>query len=264
MRRVIVLAITWLVGMGVVGDLVGPTAEAHVAPSVDDNNRYVKLTPAADRLRIAYTVFFGENPGRQMRPGLDTNKDRLLSEDEGAQFAAKLSREVADGIELTIDRTTHPIRWATVAVGFGTPDTSGGSFSVDMIAYVCVPSGARHTVLLRDRFRVPKPGETEVKVEDALGITIEHARVGPFDDPSHDYKLVGPGGPLMDDGLDVAFTVTDKAPRGDRACSDPSADAGAPAGSSRWWLALVALVVAGALALLVRGILVARRRRRAR
>ena len=70
MQRVIVLAITWVVTcLG----FLGPTADAHVAPSVDDNNRYLKVTPSADRLRIAYTVFFGENQGRQMRAGLDTN-----------------------------------------------------------------------------------------------------------------------------------------------------------------------------------------------
>ena len=38
-------------------------ARAHVAPSVDDNNRYVWVTPLGDRVRIAYTVLFGEIPG---------------------------------------------------------------------------------------------------------------------------------------------------------------------------------------------------------
>ena len=33
---------------------------AHVAPSVDDNNRYLKVTPQADGVRLAYTGFFGE------------------------------------------------------------------------------------------------------------------------------------------------------------------------------------------------------------
>ena len=33
---------------------------AHVAPSVDDNNRYLKVTPLHDGIRLAYTVFFGE------------------------------------------------------------------------------------------------------------------------------------------------------------------------------------------------------------
>lgn len=260
MQRVIVLVITWALA------LVGRTAIAHVAPSLDDNNRYLKITPAADRLRVAYTVFFGENPGRQTRPGLDTDHDGILSEDEGSAFGAKLSREVADGIELTIDGASHPVRWATVAVGLGTPDTTAGSFSVDMIAYVCLPppgaAAARRTVkvLLRDRFRVPRPGETEVKVEDAVGITIEHARVGPFDDPTHDYKLVGPGGPLMDDGLDLAFAISDKAPRGDQACAAP------PAGS-RGAHRSVALVVGGsalaalALAAVIAALVRSRKRR---
>ncbi|MFN0247803.1 MAG: hypothetical protein ACKV2T_13025 [Kofleriaceae bacterium] len=254
MQRVIVLSITWLVGLGL--GIVGRTAEAHIAPSLDDNNRYLKVTPAADRLRIAYTVFFGENPGRQMRPGLDTNRDGVLSEDEGARFGAKVSREVADGIELTLDGTTRPIQWATVAVGFGTPDPNAGSFSVDMITYVCFASAPRHTVLLRDRFRVPRPGETEVKVEDALGIAIEHARIGPFDDPTHDYKLVGPGGPLMDDGLDVAFVVTDKAPRGDGTCG--ASDDRASSSS------VPPLIVVGAIGvvLVVTVVVVARRRTR--
>lgn len=211
MQRVIVLAITQTALVLVVA-LVGPTgADAHVAPSVDDNNRYLKVTPAADRVRLAYTVFFGENPGRQMRPGLDTDKDGLLSDDEGAAFGAKLAREVADGLEVSVDGATQRVRWATVAVGLGTPDLAAGSFSVDMIAYACLPPdrGRRHTLHVRDRFRVPRPGETEVKVEDAVGITIERARVGPFDDPTREYKMVGPGGPLLDDGLDVAFTVSE-------------------------------------------------------
>lgn len=256
MQRVMVLGITCLLGFVV----LSRTAVAHVAPSVDDNNRYLKLTPAADRIRVAYTVFFGENPGRQMRPGLDANKDGVLSDDEGTQFGTKLAREVADGIELTIDGVTRPpVHWETVAVGLGTPDVGAGSFSVDMIAYVCV-SGARHSVLLRDRFRVPRPGETEVKVEDAPGITIEHARVGPFDNTEHDYKLVGPGGPLMDDGLDLAFVVTDKAPRGDQQCADAVAAAPETSSSVRW----IVLGIGAALALVVIVLVVRRRAVRSR
>jgi hypothetical protein len=60
---------------------------------------------------------------------------------------------------------------------------------------------------LRDQFRIPRPGETEVKVEDSPGVTVTRARVGPADDPSHDYRFVGPGGPLSDDGLEVEWTA---------------------------------------------------------
>lgn len=245
MQRVIVLAVTTAI-------IVGRTADAHVAPSVDDNNRYIKLTPAADRVRLAYTVFFGEVPGRQMRPSLDADRDGQLSDEDGQRFGEKLAREVADGLELTIDGATKPIRWTTVAVGFGSPDVGAGSFSVDMVAYVCLAESDRHTLLLKDRFRVPKPGETEIRVEDAPGITIQHARIGVIDDPAHDYKFMGPGGPLMDDGLDLAFSVSATAPRGDQACADAGARADAPTGSHARTIALVVggCIVLGGLVLL--------------
>ena len=44
------------------------SAAAHVSPSVDDNNRFLKLTPLGDRVRLAYTVLFGDNPGRALCP----------------------------------------------------------------------------------------------------------------------------------------------------------------------------------------------------
>jgi hypothetical protein len=84
-----------------------------------------------------------------------------------------------------------------------------------MIAYLCLASvGGHHTLRLRDRFRIARPGETEVRVEDSLGVTIGSAHVGAVDDASHDFKFVGPGGPLADDGLDLAFDADDRALRG--------------------------------------------------
>jgi hypothetical protein len=61
-------------------------ARAHVQPSVDDNNRYIKVQPFGDRIRLAYTVFFGEVPGAGMRPQIDTNHDKTISEAEAQAF----------------------------------------------------------------------------------------------------------------------------------------------------------------------------------
>lgn len=200
--------------------LIAPLGRAHIAPSVDDNNRYIKVTPAADRVRVAYTVFFGEVPGAQTRKTIDANRDGQISDGEAEAFGAKIALEVAAGLEVTVDRTTRPITWSTVSVGMGTPQVTAGAFSIDMVVWVCLPSArGAHTLLLRDRFRIPRPGETEVKVEDGLGISIAHARVGTVNDPTHDYKFLGPGGPLMDDGLDLAFTASAKAPLTDKACA---------------------------------------------
>jgi hypothetical protein len=208
--------------------LVARAAGAHVAPSVDDNNRYLKLTPLGDRVRFAYTVFFGEIPGASERRNLDTNHDGQISDDESHAFATNLAAQVGNALELEIDGHAAPIRWTTLDVGMTT----------------------------RDRFVITRPGETEVKVEDSPGVTIERARIGPADDPSYDYKFVGGGGPLADDGLDLRFTAGPRAPvTADNVCTAPAKAGG---GSTLPWL----LGGAGALVLAGGGAWLALRRRR--
>lgn len=231
------------------------TAAAHVAPSVDDNNRYLKLTPQRDRVRLAYTVFFGENPGHSMRPGLDADRDGAISDAEAQAFADKLGREVAAALAVTVDGGGQQVAWAEAVPGLGTPSVRGGSFSIDLIAYLCVdPSRPRHELRLRDRFRLLRPGETEVKVEGLPGVRIDRARIGPADDPTHDFKFVGPGGPLADDGLELAYEASDQAPSGAGTCGGGRAAASPAAGArSSSSLPAIAIAVIAGLALAAAG-----------
>lgn len=211
-------------------------ARAHVAPSVDDNNRYIKVTPQADRIRLAYTVFFGEVPGAALRPSIDTNRDGTISDAEAQTYGDRVAADVIGSLELATDGAQQRLAWKQVVVGMGSPVVAGGgSFSIDMIAYVCLARpGGKHELLVKDRFRVPKPGETEVRVEDGQGITVEAARIGGADALANDFKFVGPGGPLSDDGLRVAFSATDQAPRSGKCVA-----AAAPADGDRIpWLAI--------------------------
>jgi len=251
MRRgvVLVLAVT----------LAATPAVAHIAPSVDDNNRYLKLTPAADRVRISYTILFGEVPGAQSRKTIDANHDGTISDDEASAFGTKIAGEVAPALELTVDGKVQPIVWATVAVGMGSADTAAGTFSVDLVAWGCLPfARGKHRVVLRDRFRIPRPGETEAKVEDSPGITIHHARVGTLNDPTHDYRFAGPGGPLADDGLDLEFTAGDKTVlTSDGTCAGTTANQRPP-------IRMIVTLAAGiGFVLAVIAVLLVRRRRRA-
>lgn len=238
--------------------LAATPAAAHVAPSVDDNNRYLKLTPQGDRVRIAYTVFFGEVPGAQTRPSIDRDRDGAISEAEAQAFGTRLAGEVGAAIELEIDGAPQRIAWSVISVGMGSPKVAAGSFSVDMIAYPCLPSlRGRHRVHLRDRFRLLRPGETEVKIEDSPGVAIEAARIGSLADPTHDFRFAGPGGPLSDDGLELVFVAGDHAPvSSDATCR---ATAGSGGGPSK-------LAIGGAAAALAAAaggaVVVARRRRR--
>ena len=227
---------------------------AHVAPSVDDNNRYLKLTPLGDRVRIAYTVFFGEIPGAGERRGIDANRDGQISDAEAHAFGERLAGQVAAAVELDVDGTRQPLRWQTIDVGMGTPEVAAGSFSVDLVAYPCLPvARGHHRLVLRDHLQLTNPGETEVKVEDSPGVRIDHARIGAADDPSYDYKFVGAGGPLSDEGLDFVFDAGPRAPvTADGVCAGPAK----PGGSKLPWLvgggAVVVLAIAGGIFVLVR------------
>src|SRR2546421_4196466 len=108
----------------------------HVAPSVDDNNRYLKLTPLGDRVRLAYTIFYGEVPGATERKALDANGDGQIDAAEAHAFGARIGGEVADALEVDVDGHAQPVHWDTVDVGLGTPVVAAGSLSVDLGAYV--------------------------------------------------------------------------------------------------------------------------------
>ena len=159
---------------------------------------------------------------------------------------------------MTLVYVRPPVIWASRSVGLGTPEVAGGAFSVDLVASICLPTARdHHDVLLRDRFRVANPGETEVKIEDGLGITIDRSRIGAAQDSAHDYKFLGPGGPLLDDGLALQFTVGPTAPRaGER--GDPTCRA-APVQREH----LPSVVLAGAVIGALVAAYAARRRRRA-
>lgn len=216
----------------------------HVAPSVDDNNRYVKVTPLGDGVRLAYTVFFGEIPGATERKQLDANRDGRIDDAERRRFGDKLAAEVTAALDVELDGKPQKFTWQIVDVGLGSEAVAAGSFSVDLVTYLCGTPGTKHTLRLRDQFRIPRPGETEVKVEDSPGVTVTRGHVGPADDPTRDWRFVGPGGPLSDDGLEVEWTA---APTSERV---PNATCGkattATPGSTPWVLiGLGALVVIG-------------------
>jgi hypothetical protein len=231
----------------------------HVAPSIDDNNRYLKLTPLGDRVRLAYTVFFGEVPGAAERRTIDTNRDGRIDDAEARAFAARMAAQVSAGLTIDLDGQPGRVVWSTVDAGMGTPVVAAGAFSVDLVAYLCLPtSHGRHRVVVRDAFHISHPGETEARVEDGPpGVTIERAHVGAAEDPTYDYRFVGPGGPLETDGLEVVFFVGDQAvASADSTCPGASATPPGTTGSGWLWLAVPAVLAVAAVAI----VLVRRRR----
>lgn len=228
------------------------TARGHVAASLDDNNRYFKLSLLADRVRLVYTVFFGEVPGALMRDALDKDRDGQLSDAETDAFARELGREVAGQLAVTLDGRAAAVEFATVSFGSTTRLVRGGAFSVDLIATLCMAErgGGDHRLTLRDRFRVPRPGETEVQLEDGPGITISQAALGEHRAAERVFRFAGVVPALDEPGLLVEFRVGPEAARPPAsACEQQAARARARASAGLPWGAL-ALGALGAIAAL--------------
>lgn len=247
-------------------------ARAHFAPSLDANNRYLKLTPLGDRVRLAYTVYMGEQPGAEARLRLDTDHDGTISDAEADVFGKDVAAQVAGALQITADGRKWPVVWKQRYVGLGTPSTRGGAFSVDLIAYVCLGQGTKHHLQLFDHFQIPRPGETEVRVEESPGIRVTRSTLGPDGEQNMlDMKWLGGAGPAATDGIYLEFTADSGAVAmavGDDCPGDatPTGDRGAPAAATsprKQQRRRPYVVVAGLAALVLVGaaLIVARRRR---
>ncbi len=242
--------------------LLAAPANAHVAPSEDANNRYLKLTPTADRIRLSYTVFMGQQQGARERQRLDRDRDGMVSDEEAAVFGDRLAAEVAGGLEVTLDGQIVPVAWAQHQVGLGTPETRARAFSVDMVAWLCFPqAGPRHRLVLRDRFRLADPGETQVRVEESPGVTIARSILSGTQQSLLDFRWSG-ATTYLQEGLQVDVEVGADAPPGDGRCAEVDRSRRGESLSSETWVfgLLLALVLATIVAVMVRAARSSRRK----
>lgn len=232
-----------------------PPAAAHVAPSEDANNRYVKLTPMADRVRLAYTILIGQQPGRAARRALDTNGDGTLSEAEADVWGRVVAADVLAQLEVRIDGADVPLTWSEVYVGLDTPSVTGGAFSLDLITWLCVPGAdRRHELDLVDRYSLLPAGETEVRIADEPGVRVDVARVGAGELIGRQASFQALAAPLAN-GLRLVWTTTTARPLADGRC--PRAPSSSRPGASHW-----IVFAAGAAVLTAVTVFGMRRRRR--
>jgi hypothetical protein len=82
-------------------------------------------------------------------------------------------------------------------------------------------------------------------------VKVDHARIGEDDDLGDSYKIIGPGGPIEDDGLDLQFTAGNASVvAADTVCAAPRS--AIPAGAIIGAAAVVAFVLAGIVTLVRR------------
>jgi hypothetical protein len=231
-------------------------AGAHVAPSERENNRYLLIAPLADRVRIAYTVWMGQEPGRRARARMDANRDGRIDPDEADEVGRQIAAQVLPHLTVVVDGAPVAIAWNEIDVGLGEPSADGGAFAVDLVAWLCLERPRErltHRILLRDGFRIPEPGETELRVEESPGLRVTRSDLGGPETLDAaavrlDFRWMGGPGPLATEGYRLDFDVDPALATFDGGeCTGAGRGAAAPPSRAPWLLGGAAAIAALAL-----------------
>ncbi|MBK7196792.1 MAG: hypothetical protein IPH80_30375 [Myxococcales bacterium] len=228
----------------IAGALGVAPAVAHSPPSELTTDRYLKVTPMGDRVRLAYTIVYGQVQGAALRRQLDRDRDGRIADAEAEVLGEQLDRQVATDLHLAIDGRALRWEWSRVDVGLGTDAVAAGALSVDLIAWLCTGGGATHALAVRDDVRLEAMGTSELTIEVGPGVEVEGATLGGEPMPDTVATWTGVGGPIAT-GFELRYAVDARAARP----KDGRCHADAGAGPRRWWpYALAATVAALAAA----------------
>jgi hypothetical protein len=226
-------------------------ARAHVAPSPTENNRYVKATLLPDRVRLSYTVFYGERPGAGERQRMDRDGDGAIAPAESEAFGRVLRDDLAAHVSLVVDGKPLPSGALTVEdVGLGTPVTTGGAFSVDLVLVAPTTGAGAHSLRLEDSWIVPEPGEHEIFVDESPGVRLVGAHLAAAPEDKLKVRFTFRGNPAVGERtLEAQWTVDEAAYRdvaGSKPSKAPVATVARPASRRILWIALGAAALGGA------------------
>jgi hypothetical protein len=148
-------------------------AAAHVAPSPNVNNRYLKATLLPGEVRLAFTLFLGDRPGAAARRRMDADGNGRIDDAEAKSFGARTLAEIAPGLHVVLDGRPAD-GWQVADVGLGLASATGGAVSVDLALVVpyADPQAAEHTLRLDDGVQLADPGEGELLVEESPGVRV--------------------------------------------------------------------------------------------
>ncbi len=249
MRSTVVCTLAlWVSLQGLLG------AEAHVGSDEKTNNRYYKLSPMADRLRVVYTIFFGRQPGNALRRQMDRDRDRNISESEKHAWKEEMADAVMASVQVEQGGRAAVIHWSEVSLGMAGDGLKDGPFSLDLVGSVCLtaPSDSgEHSFVFRESLRLPKPGETELHLDPAPGTIITKQELSGREIEGSDTRWQGGAGPVAS-GFRLQYRVA----KGQTAALDSLCDP--PAAKDTRGRSLLAIV--GALLLAGLGIWFVKRR----
>lgn len=135
-------------------------------------NRYSRLEPDGDRLRIIYVLDMAEVPAFQEQRLVDGNSDGQVSESEQNEYAARKASELQQGVALRLDGKPAALTLMNYELSF--PPGQGGLslLRLRVVFEAAVPAGATLTAEYQDRNYSSRMGWKEVVVRASAGTAV--------------------------------------------------------------------------------------------
>ncbi len=160
-----------------------PTAEAHPLGNFTVN-RYARLEPGTDTMRIIYALDMAEIPTFQEMSTLDRDRNGTISDEERLAYLAQRLPELARNLKLTVGDTALPVRVDPGSGRLTLADGQGGLqvLRIDAVFLADLTEGSRGGVVsawFRDTNYDTRLGWKEIVVRGTSDAAIRDSSVAP-------------------------------------------------------------------------------------
>lgn len=179
------LLIRLAVALGILlsGALVGLVRPGQVAAHPLGNftiNRYARVEPGADAVRVVWALDMAEIPTFQEMNAIDRDKSGSASDAERAAYLEQKLPEIARNLRLTVDGTPLALRAESAELTFGEGQGGLALLRIDAAFVAELPAGLRSGVLdaqLRDGNYDNRLGWKEIVVRGTQGAVVRESNV---------------------------------------------------------------------------------------
>lgn len=161
------------VGLAVVSALLAVPQPASAHPLGNFTiNRYSRLEPTGDQLRITYVLDMAEIPAFQELPAVDRDGDGRVSEAEREEYAGRKAEELRRGLALTLDGRPATLRVASRELSFPEGQAGLSLLRLQVVFESPTPAGVVLSAEYRDENYSGRIGWKEIVVRAGAGASL--------------------------------------------------------------------------------------------
>ncbi len=149
-------------------------AEAHAARSRLNTNTYVWFSVGSESIDGIYSIAYGDVPSLELRRSVDRDGDGIISSEEHLAFVRELRELLGECFALVHDDSPLEVRWRDDPIELENSAVVPEWVRIDAHFTSSFDMGREGLVEITDSCVFPSRGESEYRLEPALGVIVDH------------------------------------------------------------------------------------------